>query len=230
METKTILFILLILCFSALFCFACAKETQSVSMPKDTNTANYAKPNQAEHTEEEQKLLDRYYSEMVEKYPQFKEIPRDMLWESVWRSGDFSEVTFAFCLGGAATGCECQFRTSKKNPDGEWTVTENEFRQFYTSGLSEELVSTIKTQISDGILSCAKANHLELKTEAGTEQYFTWEIIDGKFYASAEAIGNCTPLTLKKFGCGDHAHIFARIRVEFAGDQISLSPCNVTAS
>ena len=62
---------------------------------------------------------------------------------------------------------------------------------------------------------------------------FTWLLEDGSLYATAEYIAETGTLTLKKFGCEGHAHVFGKVLVEFIeGPEaaVTLTDCGATAN
>jgi len=53
---------------------------------------------------------------------------------------------------------------------------------------------------------------------------------DGRLCASSEFIAYVGDHTLKEYGCGDHAHIFGNVIVEFTDNGISLTDLGVVGT
>lgn len=186
---------------------------------------NYLEPIQEEQNDFEQRIIDRYYEEMVSLYPQFGTIPREMLKEYYYKTidGEDFRVGFIFCFGGIPTDCSCTFSTSPRHPEGEWRVEEDEFSQFYQRGLDEGTMRQIRTYLAKGITEFVDMYHLK-KTDLSSENISVyWQIKDGKIYACSEHIAYTTSSTTKMFGCGDHAHVFGKVLVELTDDTVQLT-------
>ena len=190
---------------------------------------------QPEHTAEEQAIIDKYYQEMCAQYPSFASIPRENLREIYYKSSEseYFNVMFQFCLGGVGTGCECRFATSPRYPEGKWDIEENEFSRFYDRTMTGEQMADIRHCLYEGVKSYYDRNHLKNKDGCELTEdsiYLVWQYRDGKYYASTEQIGYVTLLTTKKYGCGDHAHVFGSVTVDMTPGAFALSHCTVSGS
>lgn len=200
--------------------------------PPDTDAVPAPQP---EHTAEEQAIIDKYYQEMCGQYPSFASIPRENLREIYYRSAEseYFDVRFQFCLGGVGTGCECRFATSPRYPEGKWDIDENEFSRFYDRTMTGEQMADIRHRLYEGVESYYDRNHLKNKDGSELTEdsiYLVWQYRDGKFYASTEQIGYVTLLTVKKYGCGDHAHVFGNVEIDFDASPIRIGDAEVTGS
>ncbi len=165
------------------------------------------------YSSEEQAIIDHYYDEMVLKYPEFGMIPREMLREYIYQYEHLT-VSFTFCLGGIPTDCKCTYRTSPRCPEGEWEIEENVFKKFYHSGLTEKQMNDIRAQLYSQVKEYIDEYNLD-KTGVSLENTgIFWGVSDGKPFAGTEYIADVTLFTTKKFGCGDHAHVFGSVILE----------------
>ena len=175
-------------------------------------------------TPEEQKIAEDYYAQMIEKYPSFASVPREMLDEFVYQD-EYLSVEFTFCLGGFPTDCSCQFHTSPRYPDGVWSVEEDAFAQFYTRGLTESELYEIQSSLFQAFRAYAETYKLSFPDTVLPEEIpIFWTVTDGETCAYSEYIASVTPETVRSFGCGDHAHIFASVRLQLSGEQLTLTP------
>lgn len=205
--------------------FSCGESVSTRTFENPENKRLY--PEKREMNEEQQQLADKYYLEMTEKYPQFGKIPREMLYEQVQIDSNYMMVMFTFCLGGIATNCRCYYHSGEKIPDGEWKADEDGFRIFYGGGISDEIVSEIRSMLEKQTKRYVRSHALK---DDGEYIPLMWIERDGKLYARSELIAHTTLFTFKKYGCGDHAHVFADVIVDINGDTVTLTNGGVTGS
>lgn len=175
--------------------------------------------------EAQQKIADHYYELMKERYPAFGEIPREMLDEFVYE-GDYLSVSFTFCLGGEPTNYRCEFSTSPLHPEGKWDICGEQYALFAGCALTEADLSAINAMLAQSMKTWAKERYLD-GAEPGN---LYWSVVDGKLYAFAEAIGDVTEEATETFGCGDHAHIFGEVLVEFSDGKVTLTDLGANGS
>ncbi len=173
------------------------------------------KPVKAEYSDAKQAILDEYYEKMLEQYPSWRAIPREMLRERVVGNNDYLSVEFTFCLGGMETDCMCRFYSNQRNPEGTWSRFENGFKRFYSTGFSQEQINRIRAalvrQIEERI---EEDDALRLRDPIRDDIYLFWYDDSGTLMVSAEYIADRTPETPGKAGCGfDHEHVFGRVEL-----------------
>lgn len=172
-------------------------------------------PEKAEMTEEEQAIADRYYEELKEVYPEFANIPRELLSERV-SIDEYTDVTFTFCLGGCPTDYKCVFSTSPRFPEGQWYMYGEEYAGFADRVLTKGEMASIRTMLFNSVSAFVEENKLDGSGLNADEIHVCWYLHDGKLYALTEYIANVTQETTETFGCLSHAHVFGRVLVEFA--------------
>ncbi|MBQ7699825.1 MAG: hypothetical protein IJT49_05735 [Clostridia bacterium] len=172
------------------------------------------KPDKTVFTPDKQALADEYYLKMKELYPEFGQIPRDMLLEYVfiWEDGYFT-VEFEFCYGGAQTDCRCRFSTSPKYPEGCWTLQENGFKKFYQTGITAAEMKKIREDLAKQVIDYINEYKLENKVTPDKLLIFCQDY-DGKLSICTEWIAKVTEQTTTQFGCFDHAHVFGEYVIE----------------
>ncbi|MBO4769946.1 MAG: hypothetical protein J5563_04110 [Clostridia bacterium] len=219
---------LLSVLIAALMLFSFFSCGESVSTRTFENPENeYLYPEKRILNEEQQDIADRYYAEMIERYPQFGEIPREMLFEYVYHDNLITSVEFTFCLGGIKTDCHCLYQYGEKAPDGEWHVYENGFQKLYEKGISDEIVSEIRSMLEKQTKRYVRSHALK---DDGEYIPLMWSERDGKLCACSELIAHTTLFTLKKYGCGDHAHVYATVVLDISGGSVTLTNGGVTGS
>lgn len=182
-----------------------------------------ARPQKEAVSAEDQALLDRYYAEMKQKYPEFGAIPREMLVEQVrYNEGIFQGVTFAFYFGGFRTGCQCIYSVSDSLVNDGWRLHENSFKKYYNTVFPETTAAEIRNTLTAQIREYIDANKLDGSGLTEDSLYLYWQDNDGKLCVETEYIASVTPETTTNYGCWDHAHIFGRVYVEF-GNEIKLT-------
>lgn len=194
-----------------------------------SGNSNIACPEKEELSPEMQALADRYYEELKDNYPEFYAIPRELLSEYVC-SDDYLTVAFGFCLGGYATEYNCEFSTSPAYPDGHWDMFGEEFSPFSNCVLTADEVAEIKTMLFDSISAYIGEYRLDPRELSAETVRLTWNVIDGKLYACTEEIAAVTDETTREFGCGDHAHVFGKVLVEFTEGGAVLTDMGASGS
>ena len=190
---------------------------------KNEGKTEPARPQKETVSTEDQAILDRYYTEMKEKYPEFGAIPREMLVENVnYVDGVFRGVTFAFYLGGFRTGCQCMYSVMGNMDNDYWSLHENAFKKYYNTVFPETTAAEIRSKLTAQVREYIDANKLDGSGLTEDSLYLYWKDDDGKLSVNTEFIANVTPETTRHYGCGDHAHIVGRVYVEF-GDEIKLT-------
>ena len=194
----------------------------------------YAKPEKTEFTAEQQEMVDRIYNEMVEKYPDFGKIDRDMLLEDVLYADNNTIVKFSFCLGGIPTLYQCIY-TENVGGVKDWQILGEEFKPFSEWQINEYSVGDIKGMLAYEMLNLMKADKLDTDNFDSKELNIIWSVgSDGKLYATTEYIASVTEKTEKHYGCVDHAHVFNKVRVEIEdteyGKEIDLRQYPATAN
>lgn len=194
---------------------ACDPNAPPLEEPSES-AINYVKPVKTAVTAEEQELLDKYYEELLQAHPSFADIPREMLNERIYIDEKRISVYFEFYLGGVRTDCRAYLitRLDQDQDKPKWTIKEDEFKKFYKSGLTEEQMNEIKSALASQIQSSIDAYKLQQSNNLKDALNIYWEVENGKFYAMAECIVNVTDETTKTFGCGSHAHLFAKFELE----------------
>lgn len=173
------------------------------------------KPDKTVFTPDKQALADEYYLKMKELYPEFGQIPRDMLFEYVFIGEEgFFTVEFEFCYGGAQTDCRCRFSTSPKYPEGRWTLYENGFKKFYQTGITAEEMKAIRIDLAGQVIDYINEYNLENAGVTPDGILIFLQDYQGKLSVCTEWIAKVTDQTTMQFGCGDHAHVFAEYVIE----------------
>jgi hypothetical protein len=213
---KKVVLVLLsfVLSLSLIACNQISQASEVTSESATEPAPNYVKPVKTAVTAEEQELLDKYYEELLQAHPSFADIPREMLNERIYIDEERISVYFEFYLGGIRTDCRAYLITRLDQDKHKWTVKEDEFKKFYKSGLTEEQMNEIKSALASQIQSSIDAYKLQQSNNLKDTLNIYWEVENGKFYAMAECIVNVTDETTKTFGCGSHAHLFAKFELE----------------
>ena len=173
----------------------------------------FVKPEKTVFTPDKQALADEYYLKMKELYPEFGQIPRDMLFEYVFIWEDGFTVEFEFCYGGVQTDCRCRFSTSPKYPEGHWDLYENGFKKFYQTGITAEEMKAIREYLANQVI--AYINEYKLENKVTPEKLLIFcQDYQGKLSICTEWIARVTEQTTKEFGCFDHEHVFGEYVIE----------------
>ena len=202
----------------------CAAEDPSelsVERPRYFVNADTASPDQyitcskESYSDQEQSLLDHYYDKMLLEFPEFGKIPREMLYEKIIWDNEDMEVSFTFYFGGRSTDCECTFRKTKTNPEGEWELKEDAFKKFYQSGLSKAQMEELEAMAAEQIDAYIEKHRLKPSKDK-TGIYF--QVVDGEPCVCMECIADVTLFTTKEYGCGDHAHVFGTVILDIKAE------------
>lgn len=173
----------------------------------------YAKPEKAEFTAEQKETVDRVYNEMVEKYPDFGKIDREMLREDILYADNNTIVMFTFCIGGIPTSYQCVY-TENVGGVKDWQIHGEEFKPFSKWQITEYSIDDIRGMLAREILNLMKADKLDSDNFESKELNIIWSVgSDGKLYANTEYIVSVTDKTVKHYENTDNAHIFNKVRV-----------------
>lgn len=177
---------------------------------------------------EEQALADRCYEQMKERYPEFAAIPRELMQE--WVSlGEYEEASFTFCIGGYKTDYECDYMTGPDAPEGIWELYGEEYAPLADRYLTEDELASLERMLTDSISGYVDEKRLGMEPSAG-ELHLFWTLEDGRLYANAEEIAYVTDETVGSYGCGGHAHVFARAAVDITGSGAKLTDLGASGS
>ena len=172
-------------------------------------------PIKQSYSDEIQAILDEYYQKMLKEFPSWRQIPRSMLREHYSETNGFVDVEFTFCLGGVGTNCSCRFSTSRIKPEGEWTIWENGFKKFYTSGVSQEQMDYIRDRLAAQIEEMIEEKGLIEREPVPEKIYPYWVDNKGELFVTAEYIAYYPNVSEDQKECGtDHEHLFGRILLE----------------
>ena len=174
-------------------------------------------PNKRSYSDEEQAILDEYYRKMLEEYPSWREIPRRMLQEHYDETDDRVNVSFTFCLGGIGTRCKCRYFSGPNCPEGGWTIEENGFRKFYSSGVSQEQKDALLDRLAAQIDAMIEEEGYVSNESVRDQIYLSWAERDGELFATSEYIvyyANPPKNTDPDEFVSDHEHLFASIKLE----------------
>jgi len=172
-------------------------------------------PIKRSYPDEIQAILDEYYQKMLKEFPSWRQIPRRMLREHYFETNGFVDVEFTFCLGGVDTDCMCMYSAGSANPEGQWTIWENGFKKFYTSGVTQAQMDYIRDRLAAEIEEKIEEKGLIEREPVPEKIRPYWVERDGELFVTAEYIASIPnpPEDLK--GCGiDHEHLFGRILLE----------------
>ena len=172
-------------------------------------------PIKQSYSDEIQAILDEYYQKMLKEFPSWRQIPRRMLREHYFETNGFVDVEFTFCLGGVDTDCMCMYSAGSANPEGQWTIWENGFKEFYTSGVTQAQMDYIRDRLAAQIEEKIEEKGLIEREPVPEKIRPYWVERDGELFVTAEYIASIPnpPEDLK--GCGiDHEHLFGRILLE----------------
>ena len=185
-------------------------------------------PAKMELSEEEQEIADRCYELFKQEYPLFADTPRELIREYV-HTDDYLSVTFIFCLGGYSL-YNCQFSTSPRNPKGEWSCDDTNCEVFHDKVLTEDQVAAIKSMLFDSVSAYIDEYHLDKGDLSLDKVRIYWQYYNDKLTAEFEQIAYVTADTTKDFGCGDHAHVFGLVQVDFTENGIRLTDLGARGS
>ena len=182
----------------------------------------YAKPEKKEFTAEQKELIDCVYNEMLEKYPDFGKIDRDMLAEEIFCADNNTMITFRFCLGDVPTPYYCMYN---ENLGGykNWQIYGEEFKAFSDWKIPEILMSNIKIMLREQTLNLMKAEKLDTDNFDLNKMSITWSVEDGVLYANSEYITAATDRAGTQNGSADPVHVFTKVKVEKQNNVISLN-------
>ena len=167
------------------------------------------------YSDEEQAILDEYYQKMLIEFPSWRQIPRKMLREFYSERNGFVDVKFTFCLGGLNTDCSCEFSTSRIKPEGKWTIRENGFKKFYTSGVTQAQMDYIRDRLAAQIEEMIEEKGLIEREPVRESIYPSWYGYNGELCVRAEYIAYYPNVSEDQKGCGiGHEHLFGRIPLE----------------
>ena len=172
-------------------------------------------PVKQSYPDEIQAILDEYYQKMLKEFPSWRQIPRRMLREFCSEHNGFVNVEFTFCLGGVGTHCVCMYSNGPANPEGNWTIWEDGFKKFYTSGVTQAQMDSIRDRLAAQIEEMIEEKGLIERDPVRESIYPSWYVYNGELCVRAEYIAFIPnpPEDLK--GCGiDHEHLFGRILLE----------------
>ena len=167
------------------------------------------------YSDEIQAILDEYYQKMLIEYPSWRQIPRRMLREYCSEHNGFVNVEFTFCLGGVGTHCMCSYSNGPANPEGHWTIWEDGFKKFYTSGVTQAQMDYIRDRLAAEIEEMIEEKGL-IEREPVRESIYPWWLdYNGELLVRAEYIAYYPNVSEDQKGCGiDHEHLFGRILLE----------------
>lgn len=181
----------------------------------------YAKPEKKEFTAEQKEMIDRVYNEMLEKYPDFGKIDRDMLLEDVLYAGNNTIVKFSFCLGGIPTSYQCTYTENAGGYKG-WQILGEEFKAFSDWQIPEHSVSEIKSMLKEQTLLIMKAEKLDTDNFDLNKMSITWSVDgDGRLFANSEYIASVTEKTAGGYDKG-RARVCNKVRVTIKDNNITL--------
>ncbi len=189
--------------------------------------APYAAPQKNEPTENERQTLDKYYKELIEKFPEAAAIPREMLIEKTYMIEDELNVSFTFCFGGLETGCKYRFFVNDTHPEGKWNCDEDGFKQYLDSGVPKEAMDYMKSLLKKNTADRITKEKLDETAVEKTVFYWEWE--NGGLRLSSECIAYVTDNSYLYYGCGDHAHIFCSVDVELTDGKIRITEHKATS-
>ena len=179
--------------------------------------AQYVRPVQKTYSAEEQAVIDDRYQQMIERYPIYAAIPRDML-----RVGHSSvETEFMFCIGGVTTDCSCTFWVGQSTDD-RWScfsMYDGLVEHYYALGLTEQQMSDIRALLLEQTLDYIHYYHLDdSNVEESMHMYWTYSQEEG-LCARSETIADVTPETIASFGCVTHEHVMIWVYIEVAEEE-----------
>ena len=174
--------------------------------------ALYVRPEKKTFSSGDQELLNTYYLQMIKQRPAFAAVPREMLYESITHPQYGSSIVeFIFCIGGIRTFCSCH-RYSNSDP---WSCSHENLLAFATIGFTEAQMNKIRALLAQQTEDYIDQHHLEKTENLAENLHIYWECQDGRLFASSEHIAHVTPETQGSFGCGDHAHVMAKVYIEY---------------
>ena len=214
-KTLSLALALLLLVAFALSLAGCGSPAEpegEVAMLNAVPLENAVKPPDATLTEEDKAILDEYYEKMIEQFPSWGEIPREMLRESCSRPDDELTVRFCFYLGGLFTGCECVFRSSFDS-EGSWKLTENGFRKYYACGVSREEMDDLLDRLVAQIEKAVEDRDLVARDPIRDSIFPRWYDENGVLSIRAEYIAYYPESIAVAPGVfpTDHEHLFATV-------------------
>lgn len=193
--------------------------------------APYAKPEKTEFSADQRETVDRAYNEIIEKYPDFGKIPREMLLEEIYSADNNTNVLFRFCLGGVPTQYICSYSHNIGVSVSNCWISGEEFKPFTDWQIPEHSMGEIRSMLAKQTLLIMKAEKLDTGSFDRDKLVIYWSVDDdGQLYANSEYIASVTDETEKQFGCEGHAHVFNKVSVTISGNTITLREYPATAS
>ena len=168
------------------------------------------------YSDEEQAILDEYYQKMLIEFPSWRQIPRKMVREFYYEEDDgYFVVDFVFCLGGINTDCRCRFSSSRINPEGKWSIYEDGFKKFYTSGVTQAQMDYLRERLALQIEEKIEQQGLIEREPVRESIHPCWYDYSGELCVTSEYIAYYPDPPEGINGCGiDHEHLIARIILE----------------
>ncbi len=135
---------------------------------------------------EEKEIIDFYYRELCEKFPDYARIPPENLWVNFGRSsqdGSFT-VSYAFRLpGGLGVQCAREFHSA----ESEWRCADTGFSAYFETGMPQEQLDDIRADLVSQIQKRLAKDHLQILEKSLEDRIKTagvaWTQRDGKLYA-----------------------------------------------
>ena len=138
-----------------------------------------------------------------------------MLREHYFEANGFVDVEFTFCLGGFTTDCRCSFSSEPINPEGSWTIWENGFKKFYTSGVTQAQMDYLRERLALQIEEKIEQQGLIEREPVRESIRPCWYDYSGELCVMSEYIAYYPDPPEGINGCGvDHEHLIARIILE----------------
>ena len=183
----------------------------------------YATPEKKEFTAEQKETVDRVYNEMLEKYPDFGKIPREMLLEEITEENLNTTVTFTLCLGGLPTSYQYVYNHSIGGGGAKIFVSGQEFKPFSEWRIPENSMGTIRSVLYNQTRNLMRAEKLDLEKLNMNDLSISWSVGEnGELYANSEYIADITDKTVNQYGEDGHAHVFNKVRVVIENNEISV--------
>ena len=196
----------------------------------------YAKLEKGELAPEEQEIADRYYNEMVEKFPEFAKIPRERLFEYVFNDtgnlfvddGKDLEIAFGFCLGDIGTNywCiyhDCDYGIEEYNDFlNGWKITgDRKFDEIYDLQLPQVVNDDIISLLKKNARAYAEENGLQIARFVDQDPDDILERVcfyydENGLYVVSITIAEPKDATMPT------PHIYAYVGVEINDDTITL--------
>lgn len=195
----------------------------------DSNVASgdYVRPDKKTFSEIEQTTLDYYYGQMIQRYPSFAAIPREMLMEKLYyepiADGGIRRlnVSFIFCIGGLETGCEFSFYKDLETPEGEWAAFENGLSKYYTRGLTEAQMTGIRSMLCGAIKTYIEENNMSIDDLSADSLPLHWYPSFEGFYLVTELDANPATQSPNRRP-KDQAHVRGEVLVNISTGEFKL--------